>query len=83
MRENGVLKENMNMFNMIFVLFDFFQSFPQTSSFYAPAIFNGGHIVSPLSVRTRPSRPVRPVRNKNGFRLISFEKISVLDSNFI
>ena len=40
---------------------------------YAPAIFNRGHIVLPLSVR--PS--VLSVHNKNGFRLISFEKISV------
>ena len=39
-------------------------------------------IVSPLSVRTSV-HPVRPVRNKNGFRSISFEKISVLDTNFI
>ena len=41
----------------------------------------GGHIVSPLSIRTyvRPVRPVRPVRNTNGFRAISFEKISVFD----
>ena len=36
------------------------------------------HIVSPLSVRMSvPS--VRPVRNTNGFRAISFEKIGVLD----
>ena len=50
--------------------------------FYAPAIFNGGggggHIVSPLSVRTSvPS--VRPVRNTGGFRAISFERIGILD----
>ena len=50
--------------------------------FYAPAIFNGGPIVSPLSVRTSvPS--VRPVRNTNCFRAISFERIGVLDWNFI
>ena len=42
---------------------------------YAPAIFSGGHIVSPLSVRTS----VRPVRNTNGFRAISFERIGELD----
>ena len=32
------------------------------------------HIISPLSVRTSV-----PLRNTNGFRLISFEKVSVLD----
>ena len=49
--------------------------------FYAPAIYNGGggHIASPLSVRTY----VRPVRTKVGFRTISFEDIGVLDSYFI
>ena len=37
-----------------------------------------GHIVSSLSIRTSvPS--VRPVRCKNGFRAIFFEKIDVLD----
>ena len=35
--------------------------------------------MSPLSVRTS----VHPIHNKNGFHLISFEKVSVLDSNFI
>ena len=35
----------------------------------------GGHIVSPLSVRTS----VRPVRNTFGFRAISFERIGVLN----
>ena len=39
----------------------------------------GGHIASPLSVRTY----IRPVRTKNGFRAISFEYIGVLDSYFI
>ena len=48
----------------------------------APRHFQWGHLVSPLSVRTS-IRPVRPVRNTNGFRSIYFEKISVLDSNFI
>ena len=39
----------------------------------------GVHIVSPLSVCTSfPS-----LHNKNGFRSISFEKISILDSYFI
>ena len=38
----------------------------------------GGHIVSPLSVRTYASY----VPNI-GFRLLSFEKISLLDSYFI
>ena len=42
---------------------------------YAPAIFNGGHIESPLSVR--------PVCTKNGFWAIYFEYIGVLDSYFI
>ena len=38
----------------------------------------GGHVVSPLSVRT--SVPyLRPVRNTNGFRAISFEKIGIID----
>ena len=37
----------------------------------------GEHIVSQLSCL------VSPVRNKNGFHSIAFEKISVLDSNFI
>ena len=55
--------------------------------FYAPppAIFNRGHIVSPLSVRR--ARPpvlfVPSVSMKNGFRAIAFEKINVLDSYFI
>ena len=40
-----------------------------------------GHIVSPLSIRTCTFVPT--VHSKNGFRLVSFEKISVLDSNFI
>ena len=45
--------------------------------FYAPAIFRGGggHIVSPLSVRTSAS----PVRNTFGFRAISFERSGILD----
>ena len=41
----------------------------------------GVHIVSLLSIRT--SLPVHPVRNTNGFHAISFEKIGVLDLNFI
>ena len=40
-----------------------------------------GHIV--YVHMSRPVLSVPSVRNKNGFRLISFEKISVLDSNFI
>ena len=53
-------------------------------SFYAPAIYNGGggHIASPLSVRTY-IRTSHPVCTKNGFRAISFEYIGVLDSYFI
>ena len=39
-----------------------------------PAIFNGG-AYSITAVRTY----VRPLRNTNGFRAISFEKIGVLD----
>ena len=39
----------------------------------------GGHIASPLSVRTY----IRPVRTKNGFRAISFKYVGVLDSYFI
>ena len=47
-----------------------------------------GWALSPLCVRTsvpsvRPVPHVRPVRNTNGFRAISFEKIGVLDRNFI
>ena len=38
----------------------------------------GAHIVSPPSVLFVPS-----IHNKNGFRLTSFEKVSILDSNFI
>ena len=41
--------------------------------FYAPAIFNGGGGAYSITV-VRMS--VRPVRNTNGFRSISFEKIS-------
>ena len=44
-----------------------------------PFIMVGGHIASPLSVRTY----VRPVRTKNGFRAISSENMGVLDSYFI
>ena len=39
--------------------------------------------VSPVCLSLRPSHPVRLILNTNGFRLISFEKISVLDSNLI
>ena len=50
-----------------------------------PAIFNGGgagHTLSPLSVHTSvPS--ARPICNTNAFCAISFEKIGVLDWNFI
>ena len=54
--------------------------------FYASAIFiagGGGHIyvVSPLSVLSFLYIP--SIRNKNGFCLVSFEKIRVSDSNFI
>ena len=53
---------------------------PSLPPFYAPAIYNGeGHIASPLSVLPF----VRPVRTKNGFQVISFENIGVLDSYFI
>ena len=51
------------------------------SGFYTPAIFNGGHIASPLSVH--PVHTSRPICTKNGFRAISFENIGVLDSYFI
>ena len=42
----------------------------------------GGCAYSITAVRTyvRPIRPSRPVRNTNGFRAISFEKIGVLAS---
>ena len=45
---------------------------------YAPAIFSGG-AYSITAVHTY----VRPVRNTFGFRAISFERIGVLDGNFI
>ena len=53
------------------------------NAFYAPAIFNGG-TYSITAVRTyvrpvRPIRPVRRIRNTFGFRVISFERIGVLD----
>ena len=49
-----------------------------TNIFLCARHFEWGHIVSPLSVRT--SVPfVRSVRNTNGFRAISFERIGVLD----
>ena len=52
--------------------------------FYAPAIYNGGHIASPLSVRPYVIRVMAlDLRMKNGFRAISFEYIDVLDSYFI
>ena len=56
--------------------------------FYASVIFNA-YCITAVRTYVRPSRPVRPVppvrpvRNTNGFRAISFEKISVLDWNFI
>ena len=46
-----------------------------------PAIFNGG-AYSITAVRTYV-RPVLPIRNTNDFRAISFEKIGVLNWNFI
>ena len=56
--------------------------------FYAPAIYNGGgHIASPLSVRTYITYVRTYVRTsrtyENGFRAISLENIGVLDSYFI
>ena len=44
---------------------------------YAPAIFNGD-AYSITAVCTYV-RPVRPVRNINGFHAISFENIGILD----
>ena len=59
------------------------------ASFYAPAILNvcvcgGGGVGVGEGGRWRSYsitavRPVRPVRNTNGFRAISFEKLGVLD----
>ena len=52
---------------------------------YAPAIFSGEAVGGAYSITTvhntyvRTIGPSRPVRSTNGFRLISFEKISVLD----
>ena len=43
----------------------------------------GGHIASPLPVRPSVRTYVRPVRTENGFPVISFEYIGVLDSYFI
>ena len=56
--------------------------------FYAFAIFKGGgrggHLASNLSIRpVRTSCPVRTSRMKNGFRVISFKYIGLLDSYFI
>ena len=57
--------------------------------YYAPAIFNGcvcegwGGGAYNITAVLPPVRPVHPVRNTNGFQLISFEKISVLDRHFI
>ena len=50
--------------------------------FMPPPVSVGVHIVSPLSVHTYV-RPVRPVHNTFGFCAISFERIGVLDWNFI
>ena len=50
---------------------------PFLCCFYAIAIFNGG-AYSITAVRTY-DRPVRPVHNTFGFRVISFERIGVLD----
>ena len=44
--------------------------------YYFPAIFDWGHIASPLSVHTY----VHPVHTINGFCAIAFEYIGVLDS---
>ena len=57
------------------------KSIPEHALFMPPPFSMGGHIVSPLSVRTSvPSvHPLRPVRNTFGFRVISFERIGVLD----
>ena len=54
------------------------------SYFYSPTIFNGGGGYSFTADRAyvRPVRsvhPVRPLRNSNGFRAISFENIGVLN----
>ena len=51
--------------------------------FMPPPFVMGGHIASPLSVRTYIRMYVHPVRTKNGFRAISLEYIGVLDSYFI
>ena len=48
-----------------------------------PFVMGGGHIASPLSVRTYVHMYVHPVRTKKGFRVISFEYIGALDSYFI
>ena len=49
-----------------------------------PFIMGGGHIASPLSVRTYVRTYIRTSRTyENGFRAISFENIGVLDSYFI
>ena len=39
----------------------------------------GAYSITAVRTYIRPFRPVRPVRNTNGFRAISFEKIGVLD----
>ena len=50
---------------------------------YVPAIFNAGGGGDIKYHCSQYLRPVPSIRTKNGFRLISFEKISVLESNFI
>ena len=45
--------------------------------------FQCGVVVGGVNSISAVCMYVHPVRNTNGFRSISFEKISVLDSNFI
>ena len=43
----------------------------------------GAYSITAVGTYVCPVRPVHPVRNTNGFCAISFEKIGILDSNFI
>ena len=66
----------------VLICYDGSFSISRLMFFYAPppphhAIFNWG-AYSITAVRTYV-RPVRPVRNTNGFRAISFEKIGVFN----
>ena len=47
------------------------------------SVGGGAYSITAVRPYVRPVRPVRPVRNTFGFRAISFERICVLDWNFL